>query len=81
MKPLADKVGQQEADHQDDEQAKQEAEALMVSDEVCHVNTLLDESSNNGLGQRSWAILCLCGKVAHPFIVLMGCAILRLTAH
>lgn len=57
MKPLAGKVGQQEADHQDDEHPKQEAEALVGLDEAYHADTLLDVSSNDGLGQRSWAIL------------------------
>ena len=40
MKPLAGKVGRQEADRRDDEQPKQEAEALMVLNEAYHANTI-----------------------------------------
>jgi len=54
---MPDGVGHQDAQHEDDEQPKQEAEALMVSDEVYHGDTLLDVPSNEGLGQRSWVIL------------------------
>ena len=56
MKPLADEIGQQEADRQDDEQPKQEAEALVGLNEAYHADTLLDVSSNDGLFQRSWAM-------------------------
>ncbi len=41
---MPDGVGHQDAQHEDDEQTKQEAEALMVSDEVYHADTLLDVS-------------------------------------
>jgi hypothetical protein len=38
-------MGHQDAQDQDEEQAKQEAEALMVLDEASHAKTVLDASS------------------------------------
>jgi hypothetical protein len=45
LKELPDEVGQQEADREDDEQPKQEAEMLMGLNEAYHANTLLAVSS------------------------------------
>jgi len=42
---MPDGIGHQDAQHRDEEQAKQEAEALMVLDEAYHGKSVLDASS------------------------------------